>query len=82
MVSVLYPALVVAADELGKGTVGLRLLHPQHLVHVCVGTREFELPEHEVLVHFVPVVDGAAELIIMLMLCEFLLVIALGLLCH
>ena len=53
-----YPVGIVLLHELGKGLVGLRLLHTYHLVHVAVCLRQLQLPEHQTLVHLLPVLKG------------------------
>ena len=51
----LYPLHIVLLDVFGKTTVGLLLLHLQHLGHLRVGSREFQLPAHQPLVDIGPV---------------------------
>ena len=53
----LHPRLVVTADELGKLVVCLRLLHSQQVVHIGFGGSEFELPEYDFAIKFIPIVD-------------------------
>ena len=57
-----HPLQVVFLDELCKVGVGLFLLHGEHLGHIAAGAGYLQLPTYKALIHFLPVVEGAAVL--------------------